>query len=196
MSQVTSTDLYEVTMALSYLREDMRAPATFSLFVRDLPPGRGTSRPSLPRRRRSGLSPAPTPGRSPSWSTRTTPTAGSRRVARARRGLRRDLHRTVSARPVLPDRRPEPLGPARRPTRLPARTPDEGQRLDGGSGPLRGGAPSAAAVIRRRSPHRFPDGVGRTIRVPPAPTRVPRPRAGDLRSAVGRGGPHRRRRPR
>ncbi|WP_189801202.1 nicotinate phosphoribosyltransferase [Streptomyces tanashiensis] len=41
MSQVTSTDLYEVTMALSYLREDMRAPATFSLFVRDLPPGRG-----------------------------------------------------------------------------------------------------------------------------------------------------------
>ncbi|MCX5230858.1 nicotinate phosphoribosyltransferase [Streptomyces sp. NPDC006553] len=41
MSQVTSTDLYEVTMALSYLREDMRAPATFSLSVRDLPPGRG-----------------------------------------------------------------------------------------------------------------------------------------------------------
>ncbi|GGW08491.1 nicotinate phosphoribosyltransferase [Streptomyces narbonensis] len=28
-------------MALSYLREDMRAPATFSLFVRDLPPERG-----------------------------------------------------------------------------------------------------------------------------------------------------------
>ncbi|MFF5924249.1 nicotinate phosphoribosyltransferase [Streptomyces flavochromogenes] len=41
MSQVTSTDLYEVTMVLSYLREDMRAPATFSLFVRGLPPGRG-----------------------------------------------------------------------------------------------------------------------------------------------------------
>ncbi|MBX9421601.1 nicotinate phosphoribosyltransferase [Streptomyces lateritius] len=41
MSQVTSTDLYEVTMALSYLREGMRAPATFSLFVRDLPPERG-----------------------------------------------------------------------------------------------------------------------------------------------------------
>ncbi|MGW5419455.1 nicotinate phosphoribosyltransferase [Streptomyces sp. NPDC003943] len=41
MSQVTTTDLYEVTMALSYLREDMRAPATFSLFVRELPPGRG-----------------------------------------------------------------------------------------------------------------------------------------------------------
>ncbi|MFI8403785.1 nicotinate phosphoribosyltransferase [Streptomyces sp. NPDC085463] len=41
MSQVTTTDLYEVTMALSYLREDMRARATFSLFVRDLPPGRG-----------------------------------------------------------------------------------------------------------------------------------------------------------
>ncbi|MFG3346037.1 nicotinate phosphoribosyltransferase [Streptomyces sp. NPDC048018] len=41
MSQVTTTDLYEVTMALSYLREDMRGPATFSLVVRDLPPGRG-----------------------------------------------------------------------------------------------------------------------------------------------------------
>ncbi|MER7911538.1 nicotinate phosphoribosyltransferase [Streptomyces sp. NPDC096068] len=41
MSQVTTTDLYEVTTALSYLREDMRARATFSLFVRDLPPGRG-----------------------------------------------------------------------------------------------------------------------------------------------------------
>ncbi|MFD1662102.1 nicotinate phosphoribosyltransferase [Streptomyces caeni] len=41
MSDVTTTDLYEVTMALSYLREGMRAPATFSLYVRDLPPGRG-----------------------------------------------------------------------------------------------------------------------------------------------------------
>ncbi|WP_225829933.1 nicotinate phosphoribosyltransferase [Streptomyces sp. NK08204] len=41
MSDVTTTDLYEVTMALSYLREGMRDPATFSLFVRDLPPGRG-----------------------------------------------------------------------------------------------------------------------------------------------------------
>ncbi|WP_327322619.1 nicotinate phosphoribosyltransferase [Streptomyces sp. NBC_01210] len=41
MSEVTTTDLYEVTMAMSYLREGMRAPATFSLFVRDLPPGRG-----------------------------------------------------------------------------------------------------------------------------------------------------------
>ncbi|XUM03036.1 nicotinate phosphoribosyltransferase [Streptomyces venezuelae ATCC 10712] len=41
MSQVTTTDLYEVTMALSYVREDMRGRATFSLFVRDLPPGRG-----------------------------------------------------------------------------------------------------------------------------------------------------------
>ncbi|MYV64697.1 nicotinate phosphoribosyltransferase [Streptomyces sp. SID2131] len=41
MSQVTTTDLYEVTTALSYLREDMRARATFSLFARDLPPGRG-----------------------------------------------------------------------------------------------------------------------------------------------------------
>lgn len=41
MSDVTTTDLYEVTMALSYLREDMTRPATFSLFVRELPPGRG-----------------------------------------------------------------------------------------------------------------------------------------------------------
>ncbi|MFE1783927.1 nicotinate phosphoribosyltransferase, partial [Streptomyces sp. NPDC059506] len=41
MSLATTTDLYEVTMALSYLREGMRAPAVFSLFTRDLPPGRG-----------------------------------------------------------------------------------------------------------------------------------------------------------
>nr|BFD81800.1 nicotinate phosphoribosyltransferase [Streptomyces sp. Xyl84] len=41
MSDVTTTDLYEVTMALSYLREGMDGAATFSLFVRDLPPERG-----------------------------------------------------------------------------------------------------------------------------------------------------------
>ncbi|WP_175408338.1 nicotinate phosphoribosyltransferase [Streptomyces sp. TRM64462] len=41
MSDVTTTDLYEVTMALSYLEEGMEGPATFSLFVRKLPPGRG-----------------------------------------------------------------------------------------------------------------------------------------------------------
>ncbi|MFF3200989.1 nicotinate phosphoribosyltransferase [Streptomyces sp. NPDC002962] len=41
MSEATTTDLYEVTMALSYLREGMTAPATFSLFVRDMPPDRG-----------------------------------------------------------------------------------------------------------------------------------------------------------
>jgi nicotinate phosphoribosyltransferase len=35
------TDLYEVTMAGSYLRRGMSEPATFSLFVRDLPPRRG-----------------------------------------------------------------------------------------------------------------------------------------------------------
>lgn len=35
------TDLYELTMAASYLREGMNEPATFSLFVRKLPPGRG-----------------------------------------------------------------------------------------------------------------------------------------------------------
>lgn len=35
------TDLYEVTMAASYWREAMTAPATFSLFVRRLPADRG-----------------------------------------------------------------------------------------------------------------------------------------------------------
>jgi hypothetical protein len=35
------TDLYEVSMAHSYLREGMTGPATFSLFVRKLPPDRG-----------------------------------------------------------------------------------------------------------------------------------------------------------
>jgi nicotinate phosphoribosyltransferase len=35
------TDLYELNMATSYLRRGMRAEATFSLFVRDLPPSRG-----------------------------------------------------------------------------------------------------------------------------------------------------------
>ncbi|MEU3447512.1 nicotinate phosphoribosyltransferase [Streptomyces thermolilacinus] len=41
MSRVTTTDLYEVTMALSYLKEGMDGTATFDLFVRDLPPDRG-----------------------------------------------------------------------------------------------------------------------------------------------------------
>lgn len=36
MADVTTIDLYEVTMAMSYLRERMSGPATFSLFVRDL----------------------------------------------------------------------------------------------------------------------------------------------------------------
>lgn len=35
------TDLYELNMAASYLRRDMTAPATFSLYVRNLPPHRG-----------------------------------------------------------------------------------------------------------------------------------------------------------
>jgi hypothetical protein len=35
------TDRYELHMAASYLRHGMTAPATFSLFVRGLPPGRG-----------------------------------------------------------------------------------------------------------------------------------------------------------
>ncbi|HEX5569419.1 MAG TPA: nicotinate phosphoribosyltransferase [Streptomyces sp.] len=36
-----TTDLYEVSMSLAYLREGMNGEATFSLFVRKLPPGRG-----------------------------------------------------------------------------------------------------------------------------------------------------------
>jgi nicotinate phosphoribosyltransferase len=35
------TDLYELTMAASYFQHQMFAPATFSLFVRQLPPNRG-----------------------------------------------------------------------------------------------------------------------------------------------------------
>lgn len=35
------TDLYELNMAASYLRRGMHAPATFSLYVRALPPERG-----------------------------------------------------------------------------------------------------------------------------------------------------------
>jgi nicotinate phosphoribosyltransferase len=41
MSDARTTDLYELTMAMSYVREGMTAPATFSLFVRDHPPDRG-----------------------------------------------------------------------------------------------------------------------------------------------------------
>ena len=41
MSDVLVTDLYEVTMALAYRRRGLTGPATFSLFVRDLPPDRG-----------------------------------------------------------------------------------------------------------------------------------------------------------
>ncbi|MFI1727749.1 nicotinate phosphoribosyltransferase [Streptomyces acidicola] len=41
MSDAATTDLYEVTMAMSYLREGRTRPATFSLFVRELPPDRG-----------------------------------------------------------------------------------------------------------------------------------------------------------
>jgi len=36
-----TTDLYELNMTASYLRRGMTAPATFSLFVRSLPPNRG-----------------------------------------------------------------------------------------------------------------------------------------------------------
>ena len=35
------TDLYELNMAASYLRRDMDGPATFSLYVRDMPKQRG-----------------------------------------------------------------------------------------------------------------------------------------------------------
>lgn len=41
MARALLTDLYEIRMAASYLRRGMVAPATFSLFVRRLPPGRG-----------------------------------------------------------------------------------------------------------------------------------------------------------
>ena len=41
MGRALLTDLYELTMAASYRRRGMDAPATFSLFVRDLPPERG-----------------------------------------------------------------------------------------------------------------------------------------------------------
>jgi nicotinate phosphoribosyltransferase len=41
MRGVLSSDLYEPTMATSYLRRGMTGPATFSLFVRRLPTQRG-----------------------------------------------------------------------------------------------------------------------------------------------------------
>ena len=41
MAGALLTDLYELNMAASYLRRGMSDPATFSLFVRDLPPERG-----------------------------------------------------------------------------------------------------------------------------------------------------------
>jgi nicotinic acid phosphoribosyltransferase len=41
LEPIVLTDLYEATMALPYMREGMTAPATFSLFVRNLPPDRG-----------------------------------------------------------------------------------------------------------------------------------------------------------
>ena len=41
MPDALLTDLYELNMAASYLRHDLRAEATFSCFVRQLPPDRG-----------------------------------------------------------------------------------------------------------------------------------------------------------
>ena len=41
MGKALTTDLYEINMAASYLRREMTEPATFSLFVRRLPPTRG-----------------------------------------------------------------------------------------------------------------------------------------------------------
>src|SRR5438309_1651157 len=41
MAGALLTDLYELNMAASYLRRGMNLPATFSLFVRRLPPQRG-----------------------------------------------------------------------------------------------------------------------------------------------------------
>jgi len=40
-SPVLLTDLYELTMAATYYRKKMFAPATFSLFIREYPPHRG-----------------------------------------------------------------------------------------------------------------------------------------------------------
>ncbi len=74
MADVTTIDLYEVTMAMSYLRERMSGPATFSLFVRDLPPRVvvSTSTPwttwSAPARRST-----PTPSAPASMSRPTPP---------------------------------------------------------------------------------------------------------------------------
>jgi nicotinic acid phosphoribosyltransferase len=36
-----ATDLYELRRAAGYLRRGISGPVTFSLFVRDVPPGRG-----------------------------------------------------------------------------------------------------------------------------------------------------------
>ena len=41
MAQALWTDLYELTMAASYLRRGMREEATFSLYIRSLPRERG-----------------------------------------------------------------------------------------------------------------------------------------------------------
>ena len=41
MGLALATDLYQLTMAASYLARGMNEQATFSLFVRDLPPDRG-----------------------------------------------------------------------------------------------------------------------------------------------------------
>jgi nicotinate phosphoribosyltransferase len=41
MGTALVTDFYELTMASSYIQQGMTAPATFSLFVRQLPPTRG-----------------------------------------------------------------------------------------------------------------------------------------------------------
>ena len=40
VEQALFTDLYELTMLQSYMEQDLRAPATFELFARTLPPGR------------------------------------------------------------------------------------------------------------------------------------------------------------
>jgi len=41
MAGALVTDLYELNMVVSYLKRGMTAPATFSLFIRELPPGWG-----------------------------------------------------------------------------------------------------------------------------------------------------------
>ena len=59
------TDLYELNMAASYLRRDMSGVAVFSLFIRELPPTRGSRAPPSTC--------APASGGCATWSARSPP---------------------------------------------------------------------------------------------------------------------------